>query len=164
MTDQRMPQRITHEVSVHQIGRETLVYDGVRHRAFCLNESSGVVWRLANGTQTIAEIVAAASAELGTDVSEQLVRIVLNALRSDGLIEASWESEVQRRLSRRVMLQQLGTGGALLLPVIAAIAAPTAAQAYSGCVDCDTSQVRAARARRAQRSGAAGAPAGKPLD
>ncbi|HEV2644806.1 MAG TPA: PqqD family protein [Acidobacteriaceae bacterium] len=164
MTDQRMPQRITREVSVQQIGRETLVYDGVRHRAFCLNESSGVVWRLANGTHTVAEIVAAASAELGTDVSEQLVQIVLNALHSDGLIEASWESEVQRSLSRRVMLQQLGTGGALLLPVIAAIAAPTAAQAYSGCVDCDTSQVRAARARRAQRSGAAGAPAGKPLD
>ena len=36
----------------------------------------------------------------------------------------------------------------MLLPAVAAIVAPTAAQAYSGCVDCSDSQ--AARARKRQ--------------
>jgi hypothetical protein len=164
MTDQHTPQQIRREISVQRIGRETLVYDGVRHRAFCLNESSGVVWRLADGTRTIAQIGAAAGVELNAEVSEELVTFILDELRGDGLIEASGAGEVRVGISRRAMLQRLGVGGAMLLPVIAAIVAPTAAQAYNGCVDCDTSQTRAAKARRAQRSQVANAPANKPLD
>jgi hypothetical protein len=160
MTSEQMPRGIWREISVQQIGRETLVYDGVRHRAFCLNESSGVVWRLADGRRTVAQMSAAARLELGAEVSEELVRLILQELHADGLIEASGEDVVRVVISRRVMIERLGAGGAMLLPVIAAIVAPTAAQAYSGCVDCDTSQARAAKARRAQQSRSAG----KPLD
>jgi hypothetical protein len=155
---QQMPRGIWREISVQQIGRETLVYDAVRHRAFCLNESSGVVWRLADGTRTVAEIGAAAGVKLGVEVSEELVVFILDELRGDGLIEAWGEDAVRVGISRRAMLQRLGVGGAMLLPVIAAIVAPTAAQAYNGCVDCDTSQTRAAKARRLQQSRTAGKP------
>jgi hypothetical protein len=158
MTSQRMPQRISREISVQRIGRETLVYDGVRHRAFCMNESSGVVWRLADGTRTVAQIGAAARMELGVEVSEELVVFILEELRGDGLIEASGEDAVRVGISRRAMLERLGVGAAMLLPVIAAIVAPTAAQAYNGCVDCDASQTRAAKARRAQRNRSADRP------
>jgi hypothetical protein len=34
------------------------------------------------------------------------------------------------------MLARAGAGAFLMLPVIAVIAAPKAAQAYTGCVDC----------------------------
>ena len=54
-------------------------------------------------------------------------------------------------MSRRVLLQRLGVGGALLVPAVAAIVAPTAAQAYSGCVDCTSSVVPAqSNARKRQ--------------
>jgi hypothetical protein len=153
---QWMPLRNQQQISVQEIGRETLVYDGVRHRAYCLNESSGVVWRLADGTRTVEEIGAAAEVELGVAVNEELVLFILQELRGDGLIEAARdEGEVRVGVSRRAMLERLGVGAAMLLPVIAAIVAPTAAQAYGGCVDCDASQARAARARRAQQSRAA---------
>jgi hypothetical protein len=161
---QRRPRRIEQQISVQQIGRETLVYDGVRHRAFCLNESSGVVWRLADGTRTIAQIGAAAGVELDAEVGEELVIFILDELRGDGLVEAGEEGEVRVGMSRRVMLQRLGVGGAMLLPVIAAIVAPTAAEAYNGCVDCSASQARAARTRRTQGSRAANAPARKTSD
>ena len=152
MTIEQMPRGIWREVSVQRIGRETLVYDGVRHRAFCLNESSGVVWRLADGTRTVENIVAAARVELGSAMNAELVDCILDELRGDGLIEvARDEGEMRAVVSRRVMLERLGVGGAMLLPVIAAIVAPTAAQAYSGCVDCDASQAKS-KARRAQRS------------
>jgi hypothetical protein len=163
-TRRGMPRGIWREISVQQIGRETLVYDGVRHRAFCLNESSGVVWRLADGTRTLAQLREGAAVELGAAVSEELVVFILDALRTDGLIEASGAGDERIGMSRRAMLQRLGVGGVMLLPVIAAIVAPTAAEAYNGCVDCDASSAKGARARRLQQSRSTSAPANKPLE
>lgn len=142
---------IRQEMSVQQIGTELLVYDERRHRAYCLNESSAVVWRLADGERTIDEIREAAANELKASVSVEFVLFAVGELRRDGLMDASVATEVEPSISRRVMLQRLGVGGALLLPVIASIIAPTAAQAYSGCVDC-TSSARAAKIKRLQQS------------
>ena len=158
MANTETPRSIQQDVSIQQIGTETLLYDGRRHLAFCLNASSAVVWRLANGTNTISQMSEAASFELGVGLSEDLVRFTVDTLRSDGLIELATETEVgidaAPCISRRAMLQRLGAGGAMLLPVVASIVAPTAAQAYSGCVDCSASPAsRAARIRRLQQSG-----------
>jgi hypothetical protein len=157
MTKVETPRRITQDVSVQQVGAETLIYDGRRHLAFCLNASSAVVWRMADGTRTIAQMSNAASLELGAEMSEDLVRFSIETLGVDGLIEPATEAETNsdaaRNISRRAMLQRLGVGGAMLLPVVASIVAPTAAQAYNGCVDCSTSNARAARIRRLQQSG-----------
>ena len=147
------PRSIQPRVSTQRVGSETLVYDPGRHMAFCLNRSSSVVWTLADGERTVAEIGAAASLELGTSVSEEFVFFALEQLRGDGLIEPPETAKTRPTISRRTLLRQLGAGSALLLPVVAAIVAPTAAQAYSGCVDCSAapasrSAQRAARARR----------------
>jgi len=80
--------------------------------------------------------------------------------------------EVTPAVSRRAVLQQLGVAGAMLLPVVSAIFAPTAAQAYSGCFDCDTSKtaggVQAAKTTRTVRPGnlqmgTFGIPGGEPV-
>lgn len=140
MKSREAPHRIRERISVQEVGAETLVYDERRHKAFCLNRSCSAVWRLATGEHTIAEISALASMELGEDVGEEFVRFAVEELRRDGLIEASCAAEVAMPLTRRAMLQRLGVGGAMLLPAVAAIMAPTAAQAYSGCFDCSDSQ------------------------
>jgi hypothetical protein len=127
---------------------ETLVYDELRHKAFCLNESSSVIWRLANGERTIAAMSAAASLQLGTQVSEEFVLFALEQLRRDGLIEPSIIAEAGPTISRRAILRTLGVSGALLLPMIAAVIAPPAAQAYNGCVDCSTAPSRSRRRPR----------------
>jgi hypothetical protein len=137
MENQGTPRSIRQGISVQQIGTETLLYDERRHLAFCLNESSSVIWRLADGEHTIALIREAASAELKTQLSEDFVLYALGELRKDGLVEPS-EVEGRATISRRAALQKLGVGGALLLPAIASIVAPTAAQAYSGCFDCSS--------------------------
>lgn len=140
------PRRIREQLSIQQIGTETLIYDERRHLAFCLNQCSSVIWRLADGEHSIAQISRAASLQLKTAVSEELVLFALNELRNDALLEPAPTPELVQPISRRAMLQRLGAGGALLLPTISAIVAPTAAQAYSGCVDCSNSL--RARARR----------------
>ena len=88
------PCRIREHVSIQQIGTETLVYDERRHLAFCLNESSSVIWSLANGERTIAQISGAASLQLKTPVSEDLVLFAFNELRRDGLMEPTPNAEV----------------------------------------------------------------------
>ena len=130
------PRSIQPRAFTQRVGSETLVYDPGRHMAFCLNQSSSVIWRLANGERTVAEIGAVASLELGTTVSEEFVFFALEQLRGDGLIEPAATAKTRPAISRRTMLRRLGAGSALLLPIVAAIVAPTAAQAYSGCVDC----------------------------
>jgi hypothetical protein len=142
------PCRIREHISVQQVGTETLVYDERRHVAFCLNQSSTAIWQLADGKRTTAQIARAASVQLKSEIGEDLVSFAIHELRRDGLIQPASSAELRPSISRRALLQRLGTGGALLLPAVAAIVAPTAAQAYSGCVDCSDSQ--AARARKRQ--------------
>ena len=150
MTHQDAPRSILRHISIQRIGTETLLYDERRHKAFCLNESSAVIWTLATGEFTIAQIGAAASLQLKTQVSDEFVLFAIEELRRDGLIEPSSIAGGRPILSRRAMLQRLGVGGAMLLPVVAAIVAPTAAQAYGGCVDCSSSQ--ASKVRRQQQT------------
>jgi Coenzyme PQQ synthesis protein D (PqqD) len=140
MNDQNAPRSIRQNISIQQVGTETLVYDETRHKAFCLNETSSVIWRLADGERTVAQMSAAASHHLGAPVSEEIVLFALDEFRRDGLIEPSFGTKDMETVSRRDMLQRLAVGGVMLLPVIAVIVAPTAAQAYSGCFDCDASQ------------------------
>ncbi len=137
MKNSELARRIQQDIFIQEMGAETLVYDTRRHTAYCLNESSSAIWKLADGEHTVAEISAAASVELRTAISEDFVLFALAELRRDGLVEPSApDVEAGPAISRRAMLRTLGVGGAMLLPAIAMIFAPTAAQAYSGCFDC----------------------------
>jgi hypothetical protein len=150
------PRRIKEQISVQTVAAETLVYDERRHMAFCLNLSCSAIWRLATGEHTIGEISQAASIELGTEISEEFAMFAVEEMRRDGLIEPSGAVVAAEPVSRRILLQRLGAGGVMLLPAVAAIIAPTAAQAYRGCFDCsDSESVQArelARARQIERA------------
>jgi hypothetical protein len=151
MASREAPRRIQQGISVQQVGTETLVYDEGRHDGLLSErEFSSVIWKLANGERTVAQIGSEASIQLKTPVSEDLVLYAIGELRGDGLIEPSPTGHIGPAISRRAVLRRLGVGGAMLLPVVAAIVAPTAAQAYSGCFDCTSSQ--AVRTKRKQRA------------
>jgi hypothetical protein len=159
MKGQQRPRSVRQQILMQRIGAELLLYDEARHMAFCLNATSRAVWSAADGERTVAQICEAASAELGQGVSEDLVYFAMAELRRDGLMETAALdlSDALPAISRRQMLQRLGVGGAMLLPVVAAIVAPKAAEAYSGCVDC-TSNSQAARRQSIIRRSAGSAP------
>jgi hypothetical protein len=142
MRSDETPRSIQRNISIQHVGVETLVYDEVHHKAFCLNRSSSVIWRLADGVRTVDQIRDAASIDLGVEVGEELVRYALEELRRDGLIEALSTVQTGPEISRRAILRSLGVGGALLLPIVAAVIAPPAAQAYNGCVDCSATPAK----------------------
>jgi hypothetical protein len=129
------PRTITHSLTIQHVGLETLIYDERRHQAFCLNPVSSAVWALCDGSHSPAEIAVKVALELKHPVSEGLVLLALEELRRDALLVAGSVPVALADLSRREIMRKLGTGAALLLPAIAMIAAPRAAEAYNGGVD-----------------------------
>ena len=126
------PARRVRHVSVQSVGLETLVYDEARHKAFCLNPISALVWRLADGRHDASKIAEAASVELKHLVTEEIVLYALGQLQQDGLLECG---SVVHVASRRELVKKLGYGAAMLMPVVTAVFAPKAAEAYGGgCV------------------------------
>jgi hypothetical protein len=136
------PRRLSQGLAIQQAGEETLIYDETRHLAFCLNRTSSAVWARCDGSQSVSEIAAALQTELAQPVSEDVVSIALAQMAENGLLASTVPSYSVAELtapgaiSRRVMMTRLAYGSAMLLPAIAMIVAPKAAQAYNGCVDC----------------------------
>ena len=138
-----LPARRTLGLSVQHVGRELLVYDEQTHRAFCLNAVPAAIWPLLDGRHTLADLAAEAGRALGTEVPEPLIPAALDELRRNRLLAPDAAPSIPGLLDRRAMLGRLGAGAALMLPVVTAIAAPRAAQAYGGgpgggCVLGDT--------------------------
>lgn len=108
---------------------ETLVYDLDTHRAHCLNATAHAVWRLCNGRRTIADIARAVPPAAAAPPDSGVVLLALRQLRRAGLLDDADEAELPAGPSRRELLVQLGKGAAVLLPLVASVVAPTAAQA-----------------------------------
>jgi hypothetical protein len=141
MNDLTLPIRLTQSIIEQHVADETLLYDEQRHLAFCLNRTSAAVWALCDGNHSVAQMAAALTTRFAEPVTEEVVLVALAQLRRDGLLaKTQVVNEIPAAiLSRRSMVGRIGMGSALLLPVVAAIAAPRAAQAYNGCVDCTPS-------------------------
>jgi hypothetical protein len=113
-----------------------LIYDEVRHQAFCLDPVAAAVWKQCDGQHTIAQIAAAAG------LPQESVHIALERFESDHLLEVQpvAAGEIPLALlasqSRRTLMTRLGASALLLIPAVAVISAPKAAQAYNGCVNC----------------------------
>lgn len=133
MISNESPRRIETGTSVERVGDETLVYDQVRHMAFCLNRTSSAIWRMCDGTHTSTHIAAAVTLELAEPITEDLVAFALDQLHGDGLLQSA-PLPSPPHLSRREMVEKLGARALILLPVVAAVLVPKAAQALSGVV------------------------------
>ena len=131
------PTRRTEDLTVQHVGAETLLYDERTQTAFCLHRITAAVWQLSDGTRTPEAQAADATRALGTPVSVAMVTLALADLRRDGLLATEPIPEPTRAepaTTRRDLLAHLGLGTAMLLPAIAMIAAPRAAEAYNGTV------------------------------
>jgi hypothetical protein len=129
-----LPKSRSTEIVVQNFEHETLIYDLIVNKAFCLNQTSMMVWRMCNGENSILKISQNLSAHLNSEVSEDLVRLSLHQLQKENLLENSEESQIElNRLSRRELIRRAGLASAIALPVISSVLAPTAAMAASAC-------------------------------
>jgi hypothetical protein len=117
---------------LQELDGEILIYDLNKNRAFCLNETSSLVWQLCDGEKTVSEIAKAVSQKLDTPATEDFVWLALDQLKEEELLENSREIIADfKDLSRREVIKKVGLGTMIALPIITGLIAPTAAMAQS---------------------------------
>lgn len=128
-------------IIVQEFESELLVYDLSINKAFCLNRTSALVYKLCDGTRSVADISDVLGKQLQTLVSEELVWLALDGLKKDNLLENSEQFDVDfHGLNRRQVIKKVGFVSMVMLPVISSVVAPSAAMAQSGrlanCAAC----------------------------
>ena len=126
------PRSRTTELLIEELENELLVYDLAADRAHRLNTTAATVFRHADGTRTVADLVDVLGEQADVDADEDLVLITLDGLVEAGLIEDYEQRPTDdARASRRRFIRRVGAVGAAAasLPVVHSIVAPTAAQA-----------------------------------
>ena len=124
-------------IVVRELENEVLLYDLRLHKAYCLNQTSALVYQYCNGTNSVAAISDLMSKELKTLVSEDLVWLGLRELKRQNLLENEEEFPPQvAGLSRRELLKKARLSSIVMLPLIVTIVAPSAAMAAT-CIPFD---------------------------
>ena len=117
---------------VQEMEAELLIYDLQTNKAFCLNQTSAMVWQFCDGKNSIAEIAEAMSRKLKMQVSEEFVWLALDSLKRDDLLEKADEFEINfGGLNRRELVKKVGLSSMIMLPIISSIIAPSSLMAQS---------------------------------
>jgi hypothetical protein len=121
---------------VQHFDNEVLVYDLEASKAFCLNKTASMVWLKCDGRRSSAEISRCLNAD-GIAIDERVVDFAIDLLACEKLVESGTECRLLKTTrSRREAIRQLGMASALL-PIVASVVAPAAAQVGS-CLAVDT--------------------------
>ncbi|MBX7170093.1 MAG: PqqD family protein [Pyrinomonadaceae bacterium] len=119
---------------VQESADEVLLYDFNSNRAYCLNETSAVVWELCDGKSSVADINQKLSQKLNQQTSEELVWLALDQLKKEKLLSNHEEIKIDYKgLSRRDAIRKVGIASLVALPLILSLHTPVAATASSVC-------------------------------
>ena len=110
-------------------GDELLVYDQQRNVGHCLNPAAAAAWKLCDGKKSTSEVAEILTQQLSTPVSESVVHLALDELSKARLLVDA--KHPVRRTSRRDAIRALGIAGAIALPLVTSLVAPTPARAAS---------------------------------
>lgn len=131
------------ELRVVDLPDEVLIYDLKRHQAHCLNQTAAFVWRRCDGQTSVAQLAALLQADrenLNIAAAEEMVWLALDRLSRAHLLQGRViPPAVAAGIPRRALLRKVAlaaVGGALVLPVVESIVAPTVAMAASCGVVC----------------------------
>lgn len=144
MNKQNNPKGRENELVIQDLKGELLLYDLKIDKAYCLNPTSAAIWNLCDGNNSVSDISIKLSRKLKQPVTDDLVYLALDQFKEDDLLADGQKIVIKfDGLSRREVIRKVGLASMIALPVIASLAAPTAAMAQSGCVarqgTCSTS-------------------------
>lgn len=115
-----------------ELESEVLIYDLTINKAFCLNQTSGLVYQLCDGMRTIADISDEISKRLKTLVGEDFIYLALDELKKNNLLENADElTNHFAGMSRREVVKKVGLASMVALPIVSSVIAPSAAMAAS---------------------------------
>ena len=120
----RLPKNRT-DLLVRDLQDEILIYDLRNDKSYCLNSTAGIVFNACDGKNTLEDL------KKRTNLTEDIIRLSLDDLRKQNLIEAGDVSSFTG-MSRREAIRRAGLATMIALPVISALVAPHPAHAASG--------------------------------
>ena len=125
------------DLVVQELKGEVLIYDLQINKAYCLNETSAMVYNLCDGKHSVSEIRESIGRKLKQPVSEDLIWLALDQLKQDNLLDNSSEIETKLNgVSRREVIRRVGLSSLVALPIIASLVAPSAVDAQSSTGAC----------------------------
>jgi hypothetical protein len=129
--DSAIPKARQENLLIRRLENETIVYDRSRDKAYCLNGMVASVWDACDGRRTVKQISDVLKQEIDPSVDMPVVWLAIKHLDKYSLLEKEASTGFQVPAISRRNLVRSGLYAAMALPVIAAISAPTAAEAAS---------------------------------
>ncbi len=127
MTTQ-MPQARTKEILIQEVGNEYLVYDLDTNVAFCLNATSAEIWKRCDGTSTVQEVAKSLGKQMNVKLDEDFIWFAIDDFEKNNLLAEKTNRPTNfNNVSRRNILFKYSIP-VLMLPLVASIVAPLAAQ------------------------------------
>jgi hypothetical protein len=122
----KLPLARSKDIIVQKLGKEVLIYNLKTNKAYCLNETSAIVYHACDGKTTFDEIKA------NSNFTDEIIYLALDELKKENLFEKDAEFNVPlNNLSRREIIKKIGTASLVALPTIVALVTPVAAQSGS---------------------------------
>lgn len=119
-----------------------LVYNLLINKVYSLNEITALVWKISDGSQSIAQLIHQLSKKMKTTVSEETVRLTIVELKKNNLLDCSKEiTSTFNGMCVREVIRRVGYTSMASLPVISSIIAPKSAAAQSNA--CNPTGVQA---------------------
>lgn len=135
MNENFMPKSRDENIWVQELGSEILIYDALENKAFCLNETSALIWQECDGTKSVEEIAENAGKKASNKISTDFVRLALDELNEQNLLQSQdFAADILSGMTRREVIKKVGLASALALPVVTSLVSPLAAQAASTCI------------------------------
>lgn len=127
------PKAKNENIVVQELEKEILIYNLETNKAFCLNDTSSMIYRLCNGKRTISEISQSLNKKTKQTTNEDLIWLALDQFKRNGLLENNNKFEIDfGGLNRRQMIKKAGLASMIALPLISSIVAPNSVAAQSG--------------------------------
>lgn len=135
MNNNFTPKSRKENLVIQELEGEVLIYDLEKNKAFCLNETSALVWQSCDGSRTIADIKTTVGKQLNSQINEDVIWLALDQLSKENLVDKQTPLENKfKGLSRREVIKKVGFASVVALPLVTSLVAPMAANAQSGAV------------------------------
>lgn len=114
-----------HDIVIQEFKNDVLIYDLNIHKAFCLNHTSAMVWRLCKGIRSDWQIAEKMIIELKSFVCEDLVLLAMDDLDRNKLLEIKAETKLYfSQQNRRKIIKKIGLTSMIALPLVSTLIAP----------------------------------------
>ena len=117
---------------VQEMPDELLIYDLVRNKAHCLNQTAALVWKRCDGKTSVKQMVSLLGKDTEYSVDEAVVWLAFDQLAKANLLQVEtgkWPGA--SGISRREVIRRIGIAASVSLPIVTSIIAPKAAHAIN---------------------------------